>query len=127
MAMADRQIRKSPVARQLTAVLVCMLFMADWASHIVLPDGPTEINSSISAMGEEHDHEHGGYFCRGEDHREKTMPGVGQDVPAHSGCLAPVVADHPARFSDRVGPFSFSAARVISRRGSPPFVPPEIS
>ena len=113
--------------RRIIAALFCLLFVADWASHAVMTDRVESGATALSAPHREHPHHHDGYFCRGEGHREKSLPKGNTDDFQHNGILiTPLVEPAPILKSEATA-FVFSSGAPIFRSVSPPFLPPEIS
>ena len=83
--------------------------------------------TAFTAAHPEHPHDHGGYFCRGEGHREKSLPQGNADGFQHNGILITPVMEPAAILKSKAKAFAFSSCAPIFRSVRPPFFPPEIS
>ena len=113
--------------RRIIAALICLLFVADWASHAVMTDRVESGATALSAAHREHPHEHGGYFCRGEGHREKSLPKGNTDGFQHNGILMTLLVEPAPILKSETTAYAFSSGVPLFRSVSPPFLPPKIS
>ncbi len=113
--------------RRIIAALCCLLFVADWASHAVMTNRVDSGATALSATHPEHPHHHDGYFCRGEGHREKSLPKGNTDDFQHNGILITPLLEPAPILKSEAAAFAFASGAPIFRSVSPPFLPPEIS
>lgn len=114
-------------ARRIAAGLFCLFLLADWAAHGAMPHEIFFHELASNSSGQEADHEHCGYFCRGEGHDDGQSPNANSHSFQHMGVLE--IASNVAAIEEKhsVAKIESSSDIVISRSLSPPSPPPKIS